>query len=90
MRHKTNRSQTSWHSNNATIAEASGSTIERPQTIIPIGSAKINGEDFWVHGWLKKTKDGKPYLSLAFKKKNEQPAASTKSRADDMSDSIPF
>jgi hypothetical protein len=54
------------------------------------GSAKINGEDFWVHGWLKKTKDGKPYLSLAFKKKNEQPAASNKSRADDMSDSIPF
>jgi hypothetical protein len=53
-------------------------------------SAKINGEDFWVHGWLKKTKDGKPYLSLAFKKKNEQPAASNKSRADDMSDSIPF
>jgi hypothetical protein len=39
---------------------------------------------------LKKTKDGKPYLSLAFKKKNEQPAASNKSRADDMSDSIPF
>jgi hypothetical protein len=54
------------------------------------GSAKINGEDFWVHGWLKKTKDGKPYLSLAFKKKNEQPDASNKSRADDMSDSISF
>jgi hypothetical protein len=54
------------------------------------GSAKINGEDFWVHGWLKKTKDEKPYLSLAFKKKNEQPAASNKSRADDMSAGIPF
>jgi hypothetical protein len=55
------------------------------------GSAKINGEDFWVHGWLKKTKDGKPYLSLAFKKKSEQPAASEKkSPAEDLDDRIPF
>jgi hypothetical protein len=55
------------------------------------GSAKINGEDFWVHGWLKKTRDGKPYLSLAFKKKNEQPAeGEKKSPAEDLDDRIPF
>jgi hypothetical protein len=54
------------------------------------GSAKIDGVEYWLNGWLKKTKDGKPYLSLGFKKKNEQPAASNKSRADDMSDTIPF
>jgi len=33
------------------------------------GSAKIGGVDYWVNGWLRKTKDGKPYLSLSFKEK---------------------
>ena len=43
-----------------------------------------------MHGWLKKTKDGKPYLSLAFKPKVEKPAASNKSLAEDLDDQIPF
>jgi hypothetical protein len=34
------------------------------------GSATIDGVEYWVSGWLKKTKDGQPYLSLAFKPKN--------------------
>lgn len=33
------------------------------------GSCNIDGRDYWVNGWLKKTKDGKPYLSLSFKLK---------------------
>ena len=34
------------------------------------GSATIDGVEYWVSGWLKKTKDDQPYLSLAFKPKN--------------------
>lgn len=34
------------------------------------GSAKIDGVDYWVNGWLKKDKNGNPYLSLAFKRKD--------------------
>src|SRR5262249_18716275 len=26
------------------------------------GTARIGGADYWVNGWLRKTKDGKPYL----------------------------
>jgi hypothetical protein len=38
------------------------------------GTALIDGTEYWVSGWLKKSKDGKPFLSLAFKPKD----ASTK------------
>ena len=53
------------------------------------GSALIDGVEYWVSGWLKKTKDGKPFLSLAFKSKQQTPDRS-KSRADDFNDTIPF
>jgi hypothetical protein len=41
------------------------------------GSATIDGVEYWVSGWLRKSKDGQPYLSLAFKPKNDtaQPKA---------------
>jgi hypothetical protein len=54
------------------------------------GSARIDGTDYWVNGWLRKTKDGKPYLSLSFKAKQDKPVASKKPRADDLNDAIPF
>lgn len=37
------------------------------------GSALIDGVEYWVSGWLKKTQNGDPWLSLAFKKKDKQP-----------------
>jgi len=49
------------------------------------GSAKINGEDFWVHGWLKKKSSGKPYLSLSFKRKDGGGAPKP-----ELDDSVPF
>jgi len=61
------------------------------------GQAMIGGVEYWVSGWLKKTKDGKPYLSLAFKPKGEkpqpttskmQPRGSMKDQLDD--DMVPF
>jgi hypothetical protein len=41
------------------------------------GSALIGGRKYWLNGWLKKTKDGKSYLSLSFKPKDHpsKPAA---------------
>src|SRR5262245_18594540 len=54
------------------------------------GSAKIDGVDYWVNGWLRKTNDGKPYLSLSFKPKQDKPAANNRSRAEELSDQIPF
>jgi uncharacterized protein (DUF736 family) len=54
------------------------------------GSALIGGREYWVNGWLKKSKDGKPYLSLSFKPKDERAATTSKSRRDDLDDEIPF
>lgn len=58
------------------------------------GQAKIGGVDYWVSGWIKQDRNGKPYLSLAFKPKDEkrdapEPAART-SPKDDADDFVPF
>jgi uncharacterized protein (DUF736 family) len=46
------------------------------------GSIMVAGIEYWINGWLKKTKDGKPYLSLSVKPK----AGETGSKED----SAPF
>lgn len=38
------------------------------------GSAKINGEEYWVSAWNNKSKDGVPYLSFNLKIKDVQPS----------------
>lgn len=39
------------------------------------GQLNVNGQDFWINGWLKKnSKDGSTFYSLAVKEKaNKQP-----------------
>jgi len=45
------------------------------------GSAKIGGVDFWVNGWLRKTADGKPYLSLHLNRsRTSQPRPTSRAR----------
>jgi uncharacterized protein (DUF736 family) len=36
------------------------------------GTVMVDGKLYFCNGWLKKTRDGKPYLSLSFKPKNER------------------
>lgn len=52
------------------------------------GCALIDGAEYFLNGWLRKTKDGKPYLSLSFKRKSSagRPAA----HKDDFNDSVGF
>lgn len=59
------------------------------------GSAMIGGVEYWVSGWLKTDKAGKPFLSLAFKPKEQrnQPAprgSAGSAPARDESSDIPF
>lgn len=36
------------------------------------GSINVEGVEYFIDGWLKKTKEGKPFLSLSVKRKNKQ------------------
>lgn len=61
------------------------------------GSALIDGVSYWVSGWVKQDKNGNPWMSLAFKRKEEaakpapQPAqGAAPRRRNDMDDEIPF
>jgi hypothetical protein len=50
------------------------------------GSLNVEGVDYWVSGWVKTTKDGKQFLSLAVKRKDgavsTKPAAKVKDDTD--------
>jgi hypothetical protein len=55
------------------------------------GSALIDGQAYWISGWIKDGKNGK-FLSLAFELKKDQSGksnSSSKKEADD-EESMPF
>lgn len=47
------------------------------------GTAKIEGREYWVSGWSKRTKDGDKWLSIAFKPKDAKPAPKRRESGDD-------
>lgn len=52
------------------------------------GKAEVDGVEYWLSAWIKDGKEGKPkFMSLAFKRKDEQQGGSG-ARHDD--DDIPF
>ena len=60
------------------------------------GSAVIDGKAYWVSGWIKQS-NGKKFLSLAFKPKEEQRAepdrggsTTRQSKGEFYDDSVPF
>lgn len=53
------------------------------------GSAKIDGTEFWISGWLNESREGRKYLSLKFKEK-EDVRTPRKNDADQFDDDIPF
>lgn len=58
------------------------------------GSINVDGKEYWLSGWIKKTKKGDPYLSLAVKPKDKKdepkPAAPLTMPHNNMDDEIPF
>ena len=52
------------------------------------GTLLIEGRSYFLNGWLKQSKDGKPYLSLSVKPRTA--AAETGPRKTQMDDEIPF
>jgi len=54
------------------------------------GTALIGGVEYWVSGWIKETKSGDKWLSLAFKPKDETPRKPQPAVGKDDEDEIPF
>jgi hypothetical protein len=56
------------------------------------GSITINDTKFWLSGWRRMGEDGKPWLSLAVERAEDQPAKPkrTYEQRRDFDDEIPF
>ena len=54
------------------------------------GTALIGGVEYWVSGWIKETKSGDKWLSLAFKPKDEAPRKNQPPVDKADQDEIPF
>ncbi len=57
------------------------------------GDCTIDGRKYWISGWVKQDKNGKQFLSLSFKPKDQvdaKPAAAKQTAREEMSDDIPF
>ena len=52
------------------------------------GTLDVEGTEYWLSGWVRTSKNGKKYLSLSVKPKQDKPPASKKSRAEDFEDEI--
>lgn len=50
------------------------------------GSINVGGTDYWLSAWIKKSKDGKTYMSLAVSDKQ----GGGKKREQDEDSDIPF
>jgi hypothetical protein len=58
------------------------------------GSCMIDGVEYWMNGWMKKDKNGQPFMSISFKRKDAPSAAASQKTSrplpDVDEDSIPF
>jgi hypothetical protein len=58
------------------------------------GSCTIDGVEYWINGWMKKDKNGQPWMSLAFKRKDGGGAAASQKTSKPLpkvdEDDIPF
>ena len=57
------------------------------------GSIRVNGVDYWISGWLKKTQQGVSWLSLSVTPKEKaapKPTRTPAKRQDDDGDNIPW
>jgi hypothetical protein len=53
------------------------------------GTINVDGTEYWVSSWIKTSKKGTKYMSLAVKPK-EEAVDKSKPRAEELNDGIPF
>ena len=52
------------------------------------GTAKINGQEYWMNAWIKESKGGKKFFSFSFKVKEAAQVAVKKEEVSD--EPLPF
>lgn len=85
------------NTNSGALFKNDEKTPEKPNWPDYNGSINVEGKEFWLKAWIKKSKGGKTYMSLSVEgkqeKQNRQQRASAPEPAsnfDNFDDDIPF
>ena len=54
------------------------------------GELNVDGTEFWLSAWVKESKNGKKFMSLSVKPKDEAPKRAPKKHDDDIDSDLPF
>lgn len=54
------------------------------------GNVQVNGQEYWLSAWVKTSKDGKKFFSLAMTAKEEKPKNEQVNTEVDVDSEIPF
>ena len=54
------------------------------------GTINVDGKEYWLAGWVKESKAGQKFFSLAVKPKEAQKAPAKTASIHDMESDIPF
>lgn len=67
----------SGYDNNMTGVLFKNKDMKSDKSPLYSGSCEIDGTDYWIASWVKKSKKGDSFMSLSFTAKDEQKPAAT-------------
>jgi hypothetical protein len=77
------------NTNRGVLFKNAEKTPDKPNWSDYRGNLNVDGQEFYLDAWIKKSKDGKTFMSLSVKPKGER-ASKPKPEAPEFSDTIPF
>lgn len=79
------------NTNSGVLFKNDEKTAANPKWADYKGTINVDGTEFWLSAWIKESnKDGKKFMSLAIRPKEDAPKGNSKRGRQDADEDIPF